>query len=55
MATAAPADGGFYGRLAAKATRQRDEADDYILALWRNNQLPAPMPDSLRDRLAAKK
>ena len=26
MATAAPADGGFYGRLAAKATRQRDEA-----------------------------
>ena len=32
-----------------------DEADDYILALWRNNQLPAPMPDSLRDRLAAKK
>lgn len=48
-------DGGFYGRLAAKACRERDEADAYILSLWRANLLPRPMPESLRDRLAEKK
>lgn len=31
--------------------RLLDEADGYIRALWRNNQLPSPMPAALLDRL----
>lgn len=32
--------------------RERDEAYDYLAALWKNGQLPAPMPETLRDQLS---
>lgn len=34
--------------------RERDLAFDYIRSLWRNNQLPAPMCEELREALVAK-
>jgi len=39
----------------ADARAERDEADAYIKSLWRNNQLPRPMPETLRDRLVHKR
>lgn len=35
-----------------RAQRERDEAYDYLAALWKNGQLPAPMPETLRVNLS---
>lgn len=40
--------------VARELEQQLNEADAYIVSLWRNNLLPRPMSETLRARLSKK-